>query len=472
MRRHWLIGVAVSVLTAQAFAQFPEDALRFATPGIGVGARALGMGSAYTGVANDFSALYWNPAGLAQIQYGEFSFGLSHLNFHDQSAFFGTQQSYENNSTNLNTLGLVFPTPVRRGSLVLAFGFNRQSNFTTGISFERFNPSTSLIQTYASDGDVAPSDPSGNIAYELFLADVDTSTGLWISPIMNRLGEMEKVIEGGGINNWSAGMGIDMAKNLSAGITLTYLSGSYTYDGNYTERDVANNYSSFPYDFDRFTIDENVKSEISGVNAKFGIMFRRPESFRVGFAVKTPTAYHVTEDWGTIYRSRFDDSSEYGPIEDTGSGEYDITTPWVLSGGASFIIRDLVLSGDIEYTDWTQLEFSDATAEVLAHNREIRDIFRGTANLRAGAEYDIKETGVRVRGGFMYNTSPYRGDPSSFDQKFVTAGLGVLLSESTMIDAAYARGWWKTFRNNYDRSASIDEDVTTNNFIMTFSYRF
>ena len=32
---------------------------------IGVGARASAMGEAFTAVANDASALYWNPAGLA-----------------------------------------------------------------------------------------------------------------------------------------------------------------------------------------------------------------------------------------------------------------------------------------------------------------------------------------------------------------------------------------------------------------------
>lgn len=34
----------------------------------GVGARALAMGSAFTSISNDTSALYWNPAGLGQIQ--------------------------------------------------------------------------------------------------------------------------------------------------------------------------------------------------------------------------------------------------------------------------------------------------------------------------------------------------------------------------------------------------------------------
>jgi hypothetical protein len=38
---------------------------------IGVGGRALAMGSAYTALANDVTAGYWNPAGLARIMYPE-----------------------------------------------------------------------------------------------------------------------------------------------------------------------------------------------------------------------------------------------------------------------------------------------------------------------------------------------------------------------------------------------------------------
>ena len=58
--------------------------MRLGPPGTGVGARALGMGGAYTGVASDYSAIYWNPAGLAQMQYSEFSAGLSYLEHEGQ----------------------------------------------------------------------------------------------------------------------------------------------------------------------------------------------------------------------------------------------------------------------------------------------------------------------------------------------------------------------------------------------------
>jgi hypothetical protein len=40
---------------------------------IGVGARGIGMGGAYTALADDASAVYWNPAGLARLEKREVS---------------------------------------------------------------------------------------------------------------------------------------------------------------------------------------------------------------------------------------------------------------------------------------------------------------------------------------------------------------------------------------------------------------
>jgi hypothetical protein len=45
--------------------------LRGWDPNLGVGVRALGMGGAYTAIANDPSGPQWNPAGLCQVQTGK-----------------------------------------------------------------------------------------------------------------------------------------------------------------------------------------------------------------------------------------------------------------------------------------------------------------------------------------------------------------------------------------------------------------
>ncbi len=491
----WLLLclLVVSVGTV-GLAQSSVDALRFSTPGLGVGARALSMGGAYTGVASDYSALFWNPAGLAQLEHGEFSFGLSHLNFKDQSSYFNLSKSQSNNSTALNSLGLVFPVPVTRGSLVFAFGYNRESNFTTGVALERMNIADGVAQDFARDRDTVFADElDDNLAWRLYLADTLAGSGHWVrfttngrrdsayayawdSPLKNRLTQVEKALEGGGVNNWTVGGAFDVAKNISVGLALSYQSGTYKYEGNYSERDQQNVYTSTsatnPRNFNSLAIDDLVESELTGFSAKIGLLFRQPERYRIGFNVKTPTIYRVKETFSTTYTVTPDFGQVVSPEVEPSSNEYDVATPWVFSAGGSLILNELVLSGDVEYTDWTQIEFRNANRDLLALNKTFKDLFRATMNFRGGVEYNFVQAGLRARGGFIYNTSQYEGDPSSFDQKFITAGLGILLSESTMLDLTFVRGWWKTFRDDYRRLASINEDVTTNNVFATFSFRF
>ncbi len=461
-------------------AQFPEDALRFATPGLGVGARSLGMGNAFTGVASDYSAIYWNPAGLVQLKSGEFSFGISHVNFNNTSTFYGSQVSYTNNATKVNAVGLVFPVETRRGSLAFALGYSRQSDFTTGMSFNGFNPLSSIIQVWAPDGEGYP--PEITIAEELKLADIDTNSGTFISPIRNSVTQLGTILESGGLGNWSVATGVDIAENLSVGVTLSWVTGGYEYDRTYKEQDNAQNYTTFPFDFDELVVEDLINNDIFGFNAKFGMLYRTP-GFRFGATVKTPTDLNVEETYSTIATSHFDSAdvngnSSYGPVSYPGAVGYDVITPWVFSVGASVTLARFILSGDIEYTDWTQLAFNDANPDLISLNKEMKSLFRGTANWRLGAECDLNEISLRARGGFIYNTSPFNNDPSSFDQKFVTGGLGFLLSEAAMIDVAYAHGWWKTYRVNYDyvinnqQTSRVDEDIATNNIYLTFTLRF
>jgi len=46
----------------------------------GLGARAITMGGAFTGLADDSSAIYWNPSGLAQLKGGGFAAGVYSMN--------------------------------------------------------------------------------------------------------------------------------------------------------------------------------------------------------------------------------------------------------------------------------------------------------------------------------------------------------------------------------------------------------
>ena len=79
--RLWL-ALACAVLLASPRAALAQGSLGGQRAGtssatflrIGVGARAVGMGETFVAVANDPSAIYWNPAGLASLQRREVAF--------------------------------------------------------------------------------------------------------------------------------------------------------------------------------------------------------------------------------------------------------------------------------------------------------------------------------------------------------------------------------------------------------------
>ncbi|HID94625.1 MAG TPA: hypothetical protein EYP53_01015 [Candidatus Latescibacteria bacterium] len=95
----------------------------------GVGVRAMGIGGAYVGVADDFSATYWNPAGLAQIREAWLYGALCHLSRRVNSTFFGESRPGEIGKSRLGSFGVVLPVPTYRGSLVFAIGYNRLKSF-------------------------------------------------------------------------------------------------------------------------------------------------------------------------------------------------------------------------------------------------------------------------------------------------------------------------------------------------------
>ena len=66
-------AAALLLLAAGLGAPAPARATRYAGEflRIGVGARALGMGSAFMGLSDDGTAAYWNPAGLATLEHRE-----------------------------------------------------------------------------------------------------------------------------------------------------------------------------------------------------------------------------------------------------------------------------------------------------------------------------------------------------------------------------------------------------------------
>jgi len=74
MKNIWIWLLLIFMLYLNIFGDTNAGNTGLAFLKIGAGSRAVGMGEAYTAVANDASATYWNPAGLAQLNKSEVIF--------------------------------------------------------------------------------------------------------------------------------------------------------------------------------------------------------------------------------------------------------------------------------------------------------------------------------------------------------------------------------------------------------------
>ena len=95
-----LVSLAIILLIPTAYAKINSNAgtTAYSFLKIGVGARALGMGGAFVGLADDQSALYFNPAGLTQICCRSFTTSYNNYLTDIQSGFIGYIHPYDENT--------------------------------------------------------------------------------------------------------------------------------------------------------------------------------------------------------------------------------------------------------------------------------------------------------------------------------------------------------------------------------------
>ncbi len=72
-KRFFYVVLFISLFTSSIFSQTVIGKYAGEFLAIGVGGRPLGMGSAFTALANDVTAGYYNPAGLAHLNYPQIS---------------------------------------------------------------------------------------------------------------------------------------------------------------------------------------------------------------------------------------------------------------------------------------------------------------------------------------------------------------------------------------------------------------
>ena len=389
----------------------------------GIGAKQMAMGGAGM-MAIDGTALYYNPANLARVPRLECMLGLSYQKYKSdmETSALSSATVYDvkdsHASTRISSAIMTIPYPTYRGSLVFGIGVARTTDFD-GIS---------------------------NFYFEEDNDGVITSTS-------------EDVRETGGINQWSFGMGIDLSPRVAFGGSLSIYHGKDKFNLQsplYTGGALVSSYEQY------------LEYRYIGYGAKIGLAMQLSPHIGLGMAIESPVYYSVDQDGSDIV----DDEVTFYPTY-----EYDLKKPFVFSAGAIGRFDYLTLMADIDYTDWSQMSYSDNFAMEML-NDELEDAYGEAVRFRIGAEYVVPNIDLALRGGFFNDPLPYKETISyNPDNRYgYSFGFGFLVDEVMMIDFAYVHG---SFSDSYVlesgdfvNSINLNEDVTTDRLFMTASYRF
>lgn len=466
------IFLIANFLTISGVAQNYNDAIRVGFPGLGLDARALGMGNTFVAISDNASATYFNPAGLALIKNSMLAAGFNFANFNNDVSFLGNESSSKTNGTKFNQASIVLPFPTKRGSMVVGIGYNQSKDLSGIVKFNGFNSGpTSKIQSLLDT----------DVPFDLYLTDELNNT-----PINGNLNQSGTILNTGSINDWNFSGAIEVAKNTFIGGNFTIHTGSFESNNDYYEDDTKNIYQDVTAvgepqttDFRTFNFKNLLRWAISGWSGKLGMMYQWESFMRLGLTIQFPKIYTIEETFDVNGSSEFGTGQKYflDTYKYSDQVKYDIQTPYEFTGGAAFNLSFLIITGQASIIDYTQMEFKNPEgidqSFFSEQNSVIKQTMRVAYNGNIGAELTLPLLPIKLRAGAIYQQSPFEADDPEFDRKYLTAGVGFNFEGVFGIDIAYAYGWWKDIGDNYDANVSRTyQDIKQQTVMLTTTFRF
>ncbi len=417
MRKLILSVVALAMVAPLALAQAEYD---FNI--MGTGARARGMGGAFIGVADDATAVGWNPAGIAQLDKMEASaVGLFNIiQFSSEVTFGTTTDSYDESASHIAPAFASFVVPIKAGNRNISFAVAYQRLIDMGN------------KTKGSDND--------------------------------GVGDYDWTYEAkGGLDAITPAVAVQVSQNFSLGAAANiYMNGlSYDYDQDYTSIDCYDNYS-YEENYSGFNI--NAGALLSMPKFSIGAMARFP--FNLGIDTKETNTWDYTANGGNSGTSTF---------EMTGA---EFSMPMMIGFGLAFKPTDkLTLAADYEIRSYSNSEFSYQGVSDDAGMNNCNQIRAGMEYVFAGANAVFP-----VRLGFRTDPKTFNGlkgswvdpDTSQASGMVITGGFGLIMGK-LMLDLAYEYGMLKPTDISGDIAGyqmAMTEEYKSHNIMASIIYHF
>ena len=335
-----------------------------------IGPKALGMGGAFVGLANDHTAIYWNPAGLINLK-GAYV-GLFATDVIPMATY---KYDMAGIDTKAKTNHYVSPNLMAywtcRLTDKLKMGFGAYVPAGLGVEWEGKDllPFTMLD----TNGDGIPDTPQG--PYE------------WMSKI--------------GVFNFSPAVSFKANEKLSLGIALNIFYGMFDMKRPATLRDPATG-AAVGY------AQYSESSTGLGYGLTLGMLFKYSERVSFGLSVRTKTNVTMSgqaENPGMA-------AAGYATKSDF---DRDVAWPLWIGGGVAIKPTDrFTLTADLQWSQWKKSEetfttkFKDAAwkagAEQTGEN-VFHLYWENALQIRFGAEYKLTDM-LALRGGWYYDPAP------------------------------------------------------------------
>jgi long-chain fatty acid transport protein len=400
-----VIGLVCVCSVLQAPAQ-EAQLFHFSNINIGFGARALAMGGAFIAIADDITAMSFNPAGLAQLLKPEFSFGLKYGKDSTEAPtilegdLFIPGYEYDFRGFTFGYVGGIVPFRIARIPFAIGIAYQMKESRAQEYSFPYRQYVDGVLTT---DSTFSYNNSGGNYALTFSLATRPLEF-LHLGANLNLIRESSKMRR--------------LAEFWDNGTSMGTM---------YQNEDV--HYTG------GMSFDLGLLIKTKAVS--LGLVYRSP--YRTDYENLGSYGYSINNSDGSV--STYDTSWTWA-----------VENRWPYSFGAGLALRPvelLTLSSDLTYTKWTKAKdiwsFDGYPLEGLVDSWQ----------LRTGLEYIvfIKRMPVPLRAGWFMD-KPYwvETDRDGKAIKFhsFTCGFGLSLSR-LIVDVAAVYTYTSYFANDIDR---------------------
>lgn len=357
-----------------------------------LGSRALAMGGAFVGLADDYSVIFWNPAGIALFKTRAFG-------------FYGTDLIPS------GKYKLEVPVP-NLGTLTMVNAKTQSKHYLAGLAAYYHPIAENLV---AGIGVFVPSGLGAAWDGSDFAAIAENKTYEWSSRI--------------GV--------VTIAPAIAYKVNDQFLVGG-TLNLNYGSFDISMHAGSAeipvpPYKVDLGQYEESMNGW--GMGATFGLLVRPNEKFSLGatFRTRSTIKFKGNAAISNIYLIGLNKESDV---------ERNVTYPtWLAFGLAFKPITALTITADLQWSEWKTIDvmktdFLDPGWKLLMalSGDDAREMhWKSVMQMRLGAEYTLPNNWA-IRAGYYWDPSPAPDTTMnvllpSYDFNVLTFGVGYTLGD-------------------------------------------